>query len=152
MELSAADIVGLVRALGTDGATCPLRVTGTSMSPTLRDGRDRVLLRALGPSERVRRGDVALFRRSDGRPVLHRVVGARRNGDLVFNGDAQTWTEEVPRERVVAVAVCVDRAGRLVSARCAAFRLYGILWMALRPLRPALRRLRDALRGSGARS
>ena len=71
------------------GALVPLRVTGTSMAPFLRDRRDMVYLRspALLP---YREGDILFFRRRDGSLVLHRLWQAEGER-LVMNGDAQTW-------------------------------------------------------------
>ncbi len=69
-------------------ATVVLTVTGGSMLPLLAGGRDRV---TLGPvPERLRRGEVLLYRRADGSYVLHRLTGFGQDGTLVFCGDRQT--------------------------------------------------------------
>ena len=52
---SAEEIARLVASLGADGTLCPLVVKGTSMSPTLREGRDTVYLRSVGPDDELRR-------------------------------------------------------------------------------------------------
>lgn len=72
-------------------ATVVLTVTGGSMLPLLAGGRDRV---TLGPvPERLRRGEVLLYRRADGSYVLHRLTGFGQDGTLVFCGDRQTEPE-----------------------------------------------------------
>ena len=58
------------------GGQVPLRVTGVSMQPFLKEGRDTVWLASL--PARVRRGDVLLFVRPSGKLVLHRVMRKRR--------------------------------------------------------------------------
>ena len=85
-------------------ATVMLTVTGGSMLPLLAGGRDRV---TLGPvPERLRRGEVLLYRRADGSYVLHRLTGFGQDGTLVFCGDRQTEPERGIRpEQVIARAV-----------------------------------------------
>lgn len=127
----------LSRLLMRDEAVS-LRVTGSSMRPFLQDRRDVVLLRGTAyvcPCP----GDVALFSRQGGGLVLHRLLRMLPDGSFQAGGDAQLWTEAVPRERILAVAVafCRDggRAQSLQSRRC---RRTVWLWQRLRPLRPRL--------------
>lgn len=105
-------------------ATVVLTVTGGSMLPLLAGGRDRV---TLGPvPERLRRGEVLLYRRADGSYVLHRLTGFGQDGTLVFCGDRQTEPERGIRpEQVIARAVAFERKGHFFYAQGA--RLPGLL-------------------------
>ena len=98
------------------GALVPLRVTGTSMAPFLRDRRDMVYLRspALLP---YREGDILFFRRRDGSWVLHRLW------------QAEGVVEQIGR-----------KGGRPAPARRWDRELARRLWRALFPLRPWLLR------------
>ena len=58
--------------------TLPLQVTGSSMTPFLAPGRDSVLLTK--PGERLRRGDIALYRRDSGSYIMHRVYRCGSDG------------------------------------------------------------------------
>lgn len=158
---SAEEIARLVVALGTGGALCPLVVKGTSMSPTLREGRDTVYLRAVGPDDELRRGDVIFFWRGP-QVVLHRLIKVLPDGRLRVNGDNQLWCEEVAREDVFAVAEQVGRGHRVMPLRSGALGAWGAVWMRLLPLREAIWhlprpvkdvavRLGSALRGGGHR-
>lgn len=97
-------------------ATVVLTVTGGSMLPLLAGGRDRV---TLGPvPERLRRGEVLLYRRADGSYVLHRLTGFGQDGTLVFCGDRQTEPERGIRpEQVIARAVAFERKGHFFTRR-----------------------------------
>lgn len=124
------DADGLLRRLDAcfaGGGVFPLTVTGTSMCPFLRPGRDQVTLAA--PDRPLRRGDVALFLRPDGSPVLHRVVAADGRG-LFFLGDGQLAPEgPVPRERVLAVAVAAQVNGRLQRPGCLRWEFFRRVWI-----------------------
>ena len=139
-EFGAEEIARLVAALGTNGALCPLVVKGTSMVPTLREGRDTVYLRSVGPEDELRRGDIVFFWRGP-QVVLHRLVRVLPDGRLRVNGDNQLWSEEVAREDVFAVAERVGRGGRVMPLRTGALRTWGALWMALAPARSLIWRL-----------
>lgn len=120
------------------GVIVPLRVTGTSMLPLLRPGKSIVWLEGIG--EKVRRGDILLFRRKNGAFVLHRVRKILPDGKLVMNGDAQSWCEVIGRESVKAVARRID-IGK-ISFRADGFlmTLYRLLWTPTYPVRGTLLR------------
>ena len=127
------------------------RTRGVSMEPMLRQNRDLVVIRV--PASRLKKYDVALYRRGDAH-VLHRVVAVRDDHYLV-RGDNTYALETVPEAAVVGVLSAFTRKGRRHSAAEWPFRAYGRLWCALYPLRHAavaLRRLAGkALRRLGLR-
>lgn len=84
---------------------------GESMSPTLRDGDTVTLVKA----KSVRKYDVILYRRPNGKAVLHRVI-AVKDGAFVTRGDAQ-WQPEfnVRPESVVALAIAYTRGKKTSS-------------------------------------
>ena len=89
----------LAAALGR-GTAVVLRVQGVSMLPWLREGAP-VRIRPLA-GRRLRRGDIALFWRAPGQPIVHRVVRPRpAEGIYECLGDA----EHGQPERVAAAAV-----------------------------------------------
>ena len=152
-EFSAEELARLVGALGTGGALCPLVVKGTSMAPTLREGRDTVYLRSVAPEDPLRRGDVVFFWRGP-QVVLHRLVRVLPDGRLLVNGDNQLWCEEVDRKSVFAVAERVGRGGRVMPLRSGALGAWGAIWVRLLPLRSLIWRLprpvKDAALRAGA--
>ena len=129
-------------------ATVVLTVTGGSMLPLLVSGRDRV---TLGPvPERLRRGEVLLYRRADGSYVLHRLTGFGQDGTLVFCGDRQTEPERGSgRSRSSRVLWPSNEKGHFFTRRAPGYRVYCALWPRLRWCRQAIFHLRAVLPGNG---
>ena len=124
--------------------TLPLRVTGSSMVPFLVPERDSVLLTK--PAERLRRGDIALYRRDSGALVLHRVCRCR-NGLYTMCGDAQTETEPCIRHDQVRAVVCAAvRKGRTERPGAFWWGFFAHVWTGIIPLRPFFCRLYAKLR------
>ena len=115
------------------GCEFPLRVTGHSMRPFLKEKRDTVWLISCD-SPKI--GQIVLFRRSDGHFVLHRVRKIRKDGSLTVNGDAQTWTETIRKDQVIARVTAVARDGKRKSCGSFSVRLRDALWYPTRPIRP----------------
>ncbi len=139
--LTPGEAVGRLLPLLDAGASVPLRVTGNSMVPFLRDRRDLVSLRAprFLPYQP---GDILLFRRAGGQLVLHRLRKVRGDGTLLLNGDGQTWLETASQEQVLAVVEHIRRDdGPPFSPRRMDQRLLQRLWGALIPFRRPLLRL-----------
>ena len=92
------------------GESVWLRVRGASMRPWLREG-DRIRIRPAAGG-RLRRGDIALFWRGPGRPILHRVVRVRREaGAIRYDclGDAESGPPEtVPAPAVIGVVAAAS--------------------------------------------
>jgi hypothetical protein len=114
------------------------------MSPFLRHLRDSVILTSAAGLT-PQRGDIVLIRRrkSDSY-VLHRVIILKPDG-FIMNGDAQTWTEFVPFEQVIAVVCAIERKGRLISCENRLYRFLSGLWISLRPIRRLLFKIRRIL-------
>ena len=89
------------------GGTVRLRVQGASMLPWLREG-DSVRIQP-ADVRRIVRGDIALYWRAPGRPILHRVVGViEKGGTTVYEclGDAESGgTETVQSSDIIGVVV-----------------------------------------------
>lgn len=107
---SMAELCPLICATVEAGGEFPLITRGTSMRPLLRDGKDTALLTA--PPDRLQKGDVPLYRRSDGTFVLHRVVRVRRDGTFDARGDNQVVVEKgIPQSAVIAQMTARVRDG-----------------------------------------
>ncbi len=134
--LPAAVLMPEYEALLRDGAELPLVVSGESMLPFLRPGRDTVFLRR--PDAPLRRGDIAFYRRFDGSYILHRVWRAEP-GKYWFVGDAQTRVEgPLPAQCVFACVIAARRGERLVLPGSLLWRFFSGPWMRLKRQRPRL--------------
>ena len=99
---------------------------GTSMLPLLREGRDVMIIKR--PEGRLRRYDVALYKRPDGTYILHRVLKVKEGG-YVMCGDHCTERERgITDGDVIGVLVGVIRDGKHISVEDRGYRLYSHLW------------------------
>lgn len=118
-----------------------LRVTGSSMAPTLKNGRSLVEL--VAPTVPPVRGQILLFCRENGQCVLHRCIGVADDGTVTVNGDAQDWTEQIRPEQIIARVSRICRTDCWQDCDSAACRAYAALWPLTRRLRPTLIALRS---------
>lgn len=134
--LPASVLMPEYEALLREGAELPLVVSGESMLPFLRPGRDTVYLRQ--PDGALRAGDIAFFRRANGAYILHRVVRAEA-GNYWFLGDAQIRVEgPLPASCVIARVTAVRRDERLIRPDCLFWRFFSGPWQWVRGQRPRL--------------
>ena len=124
--------------LALSGQAC-VRVTGTSMQPLLRHLRDSVIL---VPPGDIRRGDIVLFDRRNGRYALHRIIQVSE-GTFVMAGDNQWHMEmDLPFDQIVGVVVAIERDGHRIECRNPVLQLYA--WAVTMMTFPRIR-LRKAL-------
>ncbi len=124
--LSAEELMPEYEELLAAGAKLPLVVSGASMLPFLYPGRDTVILNKADTA--AKRGDILLYRRTNGRYIMHRV--RKLDGDgLWFAGDAQDELEgPVSPEQVKAKVTEVLRKGKTVKKGSALWRFYEKPW------------------------
>ena len=109
-----------------NGGRANLTVTGVSMKPMLMEQRDSVIL--IPVTQDPKPGDIVLYRRENGRYVLHRVI--RKTADsYVFCGDNQCVPETVNRDQMLAVVDGFIRKGTEHTLHGIGYRLY--VWAAV---------------------
>lgn len=107
--------------------------SGFSMYPMLRDRRDRVIIKPVG-EERLRRYDLPLYKRPDGKYVLHRILRVEED-HYVIRGDNTYTLERVPFDWVIGYVTEFYRKGRHVSSNSRLYRFYAATWHFIYPLR-----------------
>ncbi|RKI43525.1 hypothetical protein D7V86_24325 [bacterium D16-51] len=122
-----------------EGQTVEIRPQGTSMFPLLTEGRDSVILQALG-NTMPKRGDLLLYQRNSGLLVLHRVCRFQKDG-CYFVGDNQTDVEgPLALTQILAKVTHIRRKNRLFSVKHPVYLLISRIWLFLRPIRPYISR------------
>ena len=125
--LPASVLMPEYEALLREGAELPLVVSGGSMLPFLRPGRDTVFLKR--PDAPLQRGEIAFYRRADGSYILHRVYRAEP-GKYWFLGDAQILVEgPLPAQCVFAHVIAVRRGERLIQPKHLFWRFFSGPWL-----------------------
>ena len=129
------ELVQIMKELFKEGKTVKLTAQGSSMMPLLRSGIDAVELAECSEPEKLKKRDVPLYERSDGKFVLHRIVKVH---DDCFDmcGDNQITVERgVKKSAVAAKAVGFYSRGKYYPADGFLQRTYAFLWCAVLPHR-----------------
>lgn len=127
-----ASLSPLMEEILQQGGTVELTVTGNSMWPMLRHKVSRVRLAPVGV---LRKGDLPLYRRDNGKFILHRIVAAGE-GTYTCCGDNQWHVEPgLRQDQMIAVVTHFARKNRWVNAENRLYRVYWRFWVAVRPLR-----------------
>ena len=104
-------------------------IAGTSMLPLLKEGRDRVELEPCS-QERLKKGDVVLYKKNDGTLVLHRIIKTENREFFTVLGDHQFKNaERVNKHQIIAVACGFFIKGRYVNEKTRWYRLYKKIWL-----------------------
>lgn len=123
----------------------PLVISGNSMSPFLAHGRDTVYLSKV--TKPLKRGDMILYRRTNGRYILHRIVKVESDSFCLV-GDAQNYVESgIRQDQVLARVSWVRRKGKIQKPGCFWWEFFEKVWIRLVPLRPVLMKGYSLLRG-----
>lgn len=148
-EASFDAVIDIIIEKLNAGGTVTFTPSGTSMMPMLRDGEDAVTLTK--PKGRLRLYDVPLYRRDNGKYVLHRVVDFGNNGTYVLCGDNQFHKEKNIRDdQIIAVVTGFVRKGTAYTMDSIFYRGYVYLWTHTRMTRRAVRSVKRRL-GVGER-
>ncbi|MBQ8309697.1 MAG: hypothetical protein IJX80_01630 [Clostridia bacterium] len=113
---------------------------GTSMRPMLRNRRDRIVLVPVG-KERLKKWDLPMYLREDGKYVLHRIIDVK-DDHYVIRGDNTYMKEYVKDEQILGYVTEFYRGNRHVSTDEKRYRRYAAFWHAIYPVRVPFHKLR----------
>lgn len=126
------ELMPLIREQLSSGHSVQFSPKGTSMLPMLREGMDRVVLSPL-PAE-LKKYDLPLYQRRDGKYVLHRIVGVGETYAML--GDNQFTREPgIRREQMIGVVTTFYRGKKVHSVNELPYRIYCRLWVHSRRFR-----------------
>ena len=131
------DLMPLFREQLAVGHNVRFSPRGVSMLPMLRQGIDSVVLSPV--PDKLKKYDLPLYRRDDGKYVLHRVVEAGETYTCI--GDNQFILEQgLEHRQMIAVVTAFYRGDREISVKAPGYWLYCRVWHYSRPLRRFWRR------------
>ncbi|MBQ8782353.1 MAG: S24/S26 family peptidase [Clostridia bacterium] len=134
LTLTSTELADTIKDVIKTGGSFPLEVTGTSMRPFFIQGRDTVWLRRCEQSD-FKKGAILLFERRDKTLVLHRVREVLPQGELLMNGDGQTWCEKIAPSQVLAVVGEIERNGKKLRCDTPFNNIKVSLWRGAMPAR-----------------
>lgn len=90
------------------------KVKGESMYPFLRDD-DFVVIMDI-PSERLRRGNILVFKGEQEEYTIHRMIKKGKGNSIYLKGDGYNLSiESIEKNAVIGKAIGVIRAGRFIQ-------------------------------------
>lgn len=142
---SEKDLVPIMEEVIQSGGSCKLKVTGYSMTPTLRHLKDSVVL--VSPEKRQpKKNEIVFIKRDTGKHVLHRIRKIIDDQSFIMNGDAQQWTEVVRFNQVIGVVDSFYRGDKEVSCDNIKYKTYVKFWVLCKPIRPLIFKFRNLVR------
>ena len=110
---------------------------GDSMSPLIRPEGDIIIIKKC--SGRLKKYDIPLYKRANGKYILHRVMKVRKDGTYIMCGDNR-WRREkgIKDENVLGILSSVVRNGKENDLCGFRYSLYLFFWCRLYYLRATL--------------
>lgn len=123
--VSLSELYPIIVGQLSKGGSVRFKPHGVSMLPFIRQESDEVTL--VSPSGRLKRGDIAFYRRDNGQFVLHRVIKVLPSG-YIMRGDHQIEREYgITDKNIIAVTKEVVRSGKVIRSNSLSFFLWGNL-------------------------
>ena len=130
------ELMPLMQACFDAGDTFRFCPGGISMLPTIRPNRDVVVVSKL--PQQLKKYDLPLYRRKNGKFVLHRIVAVGETYTCV--GDGQFELEPgVTQDQMVAIVTTIIRNGREISVDAPMYRLFCRVWHHTRKIRHVIK-------------
>ena len=143
MRVALDDVMPIMEETLAAGQSVRFSPRGISMLPLLRQGIDSVVISPL--PETLKKYDLPLYRRDDGKYILHRIVEVGETCTCI--GDNQFAPEAgVRRDQMIALVTGFYRDEKYHSVDEPAYRLYCRFWHYSRPIRHFTRRALGWLR------
>ena len=119
------DIEHIIRETLDMGKSFKISPNGGSMLPLIVQGRDSVYIKK--PAGRLKKYDIAFFKRDNGKFVLHRVVKVKKDS-YVMCGDNQLILEKGVEDRHIIGVVCkLECDGKTFDADDKKYKKYVVM-------------------------
>ena len=117
------------RELGENGASIPMKIPlhGRSMEPLIKSERDLVTILPLVRDPLV--GDIVLFRRADGKNIVHRVYRVFQDGIQTLGDNCRRPDEPISQKDIFGIIVSVEKKGKTYQLDTEQQRTNGIRWI-----------------------
>ena len=125
-EFYLADAIEVIEEILSGGGEFRMYPKGTSMLPTLKEGRDSVELSSVS---KITPKEIYLYKRPNGEFALHRLLKVE-NDILIFCGDNQLVLERVEKKQLLAYVSRVYHGEKEVSRKLSyrAFLFINSIW------------------------
>lgn len=118
--MDKSSVLNIEDVLRTEGRYVGM-TQGVSMLPMIKSGKDVVSI--IAKNGRLKVFDVALYKRSDGAYILHRVLQVV-NGGYIIRGDNCYVDEKVAEESVIGFLECYFKGEKLINLDSDSYKRY----------------------------
>lgn len=144
MKIHFSDIEDIIIETLDAGKLFKIEPNGASMLPLIVQGRDSVYIKK--PAGRLKKYDIAFFKRDTGEFILHRVVRVTRDS-YTMCGDHQYITEPGIRdENIIGVVARLEINGKTVFPTDKKYRRYVFFRVNTRSIRRFALRVKSVLK------
>lgn len=136
-RLPLETLAPLFEEMFSKGGTVNFTVFGESMQPMLYNGRDTVILHSCDKTA-LKKYSLPLFRRDNGKFILHRIIKVNKDGTYTCRGDNE-WTKEfsVRPDQIVGEVRSFVRNGKHIEVdKSIGYWLYTRTWPLLHYFKP----------------
>ena len=119
---------------------------GPSMLPLLRQGRDLFVVEKRG-TERLKVGDVVLYRRPPDKYVLHRIVQVREKDYVILGDNCVNREYGITDGDILGVMTGFVRNGKQHAVTDRGYRIYTFVWLHSEGLRIFVKRAEWRVKG-----
>jgi len=95
---------------------------GVSMRPLIKQDRDIAIISK--PRGRLKKFDVALYKRPNGQYVLHRVVKVLGNGYVILGDNCISKEYNIKDSQILGVLTSLNRNGKEIDLNSFGYKLY----------------------------
>lgn len=134
IKVTLEQTLDIMEEILDSGGSVNFNPRGISMMPMLHNDGDRVIIKR--PDGALKKYDLPLFRRDNGKFILHRVIKKpAKDGTYFICGDNQRIIEKgVRHNQIIGVVTGFYRKGRYISCDSMRYKLYCRLWVNTRPI------------------
>lgn len=95
---------------------------GVSMNPLIKQDRDLSIIEK--PKGRLKKFDVALYKRANGQYVLHRVVKVLEDGYVILGDNCCSKEYNIKESQILGVLTSLVRNGKEIDLNSFGYKLY----------------------------
>ncbi len=117
---------------------------GVSMRPLIKQDRDISIISK--PNGRLKKFDVALYKRPNGQYVLHRVVKVLENGYVILGDNCVSKEYNIKESQILGVLTSLVRNGKEIDLNSFGYKLYVRARYAHYPVRVIISKTKRFLR------
>lgn len=139
-----SNLIDVLNLLG-DGKTIQIKPQGYSMYPMFVPGRDSAVI-VKADMNRIKRGDVVLYRRDGSVLVLHRIWKVKESGIYLVGDNQEEIEGPLRRDQIKGILIAFIHGEKTISVKNPVYKLVSRGWLFMRPYRRKIKKIIKSVR------